>query len=152
MYIMNLIHDICLTINDINNTPKWKFITKHKQIKKLNENRLNFLDLNIFSSSDNVLTFLLAINDYNPESIPGLAFNKAWLHIDIIDDNIHIDYYPNSNRFEIWGSTVAYTIYRNTKNSNKINNMWEPLSCKMKKRYLEIIIQMAEYISQPLNK
>lgn len=150
MYIMNLIHDICLTKNKINNIPKWKIITRSKEVKRLNNDMIEFLNLDIFSASDNIITFLLSLNLNNEirDTIPN--YNESFIHVDIGKDTIiHVDYYPRSNRFEVWDKDVAYTIYRNTKICNHINKMWEPLTMKIKEEYLKIIIQIAEYVLTP---
>lgn len=148
MYIMNLIHEICINKYYINITPKWKFITKRKRIKNFNDSISKFMDLDIFSLSDNVISFLLSWNK-ETETVAGyLYYNDSCLCIEVLDNdnNIKVDYYPKSNRFEIRGY-VSYSIYRNTKTSKYINGMWEPLTEKIKERYLEIILQIAEYIS-----
>lgn len=150
MYIMNLIHDICLTKNHINNTPRWKFISKNKQTKKLDNNISNFLNLDIFASSENMISFLLSLGEQITKNINGyLFYDDACMCIEVVDDgvNIRVEYYPRSNRFEIKSDYLAYSIYRNTKICNHIRKIWEPLTIKIKERYIEIIIQMAEYIS-----
>lgn len=158
MYIMNLIVDICLTKNCINNTPRWKFISKNKQLKKLNDDIYKFKNLDIFSASDNMITFLLSLDKDTVKHIDGSLFmySDTFLCMDIEYNNDYpitsFSYYPKSNRFEVWNEDVGYTVYRNTKISNRINKMWEPLTDKIKERYLEIIIQAAEYITKPLTK
>lgn len=151
MNIMNLIHDICLTKNSINNTPKWKFITKNKQEKRFDKDISDFLNLDIFSASEHMISFLISLGRGITKYIDGyLKYNDVHIAVQVFDDNIatitNVTYYPLSNRFEIENDHVHYTIYRNTKISNHVNKMWEPLTHKIKKRYLEIIIQMAEYL------
>ena len=150
MYIMNLIQDICLTKNYINNIPKWKFISKNKQIKKLNKNISEFLNLDIFNASNNIITFLLSLGKEITKHVDGyLWYDDTCISIEVLDNEeiFKVDYYPRSNRFEIGCSYMHYSIYRNTKISNRINKMWGPLTDKIKKRYLNIILQMAEFIS-----
>lgn len=150
MYIMNLIHDICLTKNSINNTPKWRFITKNKQTKKLNKNIAEFLELDVFSASNNIITFLNSLDrEIVTSAIGSIWFTTTFIALDVYDKNnieTNITYYPESGRFEIWNNNVSYTIYRNNKVSNKINKMWEPLVVNIKKKYLDIIIKIADYI------
>lgn len=153
MYIMDLIMDICLTKNKLNNIPKWKFITKNKQIKNLDNSISEFLESDIFNASDSMITFLLSLdkNIFNNINNNPPIYCGSSLCMDIQYDNHYntsFVYYPKSNRFEVWSEDIAYTIYRNTKISNQINNMWEPLTYKIKEKYLEIIIQVAEYISK----
>lgn len=152
MNIMNLIHDICLTKNKIINTPKWRLFERYKQSKRLNEDTLNFLNLDIFNASENMITFLLSLDRKIIENnIKGfITYDTTFLVLLILGDttNTYVYYHPKFNRFEITNDNVAYTIYRNSKISTKINKMWEPLTHKIKERYLEIIIQIAEYISQ----
>lgn len=150
MDIMNLIHDICLTKNKINNTPKWRFIEGYKQSKRLNEDIINFLDLDIFNASENIISFLVCFNEETlDKNVNGFLQSSAtFIKIQIQDDQntTHIMYLPKRNRFEINNKDVAYTIYRNTKISNQISKMWEPLTHKIKERYVEIILNLAEYI------
>lgn len=152
MNIMNLIHDICITKNKINNTPRWRFIALNKQTKKLNNDIEDLLSLDIFSLSDHIISFLNCFSDDILENnITGyLQHSNTFIHLMITDDNNlsnNVLYLPTSNRFEINNMNIGYTIYRNTKISNKINKVWEPLSIKIKQRYLEIVIELAEYIS-----
>lgn len=149
MNIMNLIHDICLTKNSINNTPNWRFISKNKYKKKLNNNILEFLNLDIFSASDNMISFLVSLGSEITCNINGyLRYCEIYITIQIPESNITtITYYPTSNRFEVENDYIRYTIYRNNKISNNINNVWEPLTHKIKKRYIDIIIQMADYLT-----
>lgn len=153
MNIMNLIHDICLTKTYINNTPKWKVLSVRKLNKKLNEDLNIFLDLDIFATADNTFTFLLSLDrKIISENIKsGLLYNNASFTIEIEDEYykyLDIEYYPRTNKFEITSYGLSYTIYRNTKPSRYINKMWEPLTDRIKKRYLDIIIQLADYISK----
>ena len=157
MYIMNLIHDICLTKNSINSTPRWKFISKIKLTQKLNSDISEFLKLDVFSASENVLSFLLSLDRETTKHINGyLSYDEAYILIEVLENdgtNTDVTYYPRSNRFEIWNKYVSYTIYRNTKISNIINKMWEPLTNEIKERYLDMIIQMADnIITKPLPK
>lgn len=150
MNVMNLIHEICLTKNRINNIPKWKFIVKKKQKEKLNNLILEFLNLDIFVASENAISFFISINRntiYNIDS--NLKYDDSYLNIQLSDNNYvtHITYYPKSNRFEIENDHVAYTIYRNTKSSKHIKSIWEPLTDKIKEKYINIIIQIAESIA-----
>lgn len=151
MYIMNLIHEICLTKNNISNIPKWKIITKNKQEKKLNKDISEFKNSDIFSASENIISFLLSLDKEITNHITGfLYYTDTYLHIEVLDINeviTDVVYFPNSNRFEIGNKNVGYTIYRNNKICNRIDKMWEPLTVKIKERYLDIIIQMAEYIA-----
>lgn len=148
MYIMNLIHDICLTKIRINNIPRWKFISKNKEMKNLDRKMSEFLNLDIFNASDNIITFLISLNKkiYN-DNIGNIWYTDTFIAFNIPDDigrETNITYYPISNHFEIWNNDVAYNIYRNTKISNRINKMWEPLTNNIKERYLNIIIHIVE--------
>ena len=71
MYIMNLIHEICLTKNKINHTPKWRILTKNKQEKKLNNHISEFLNSDIFSASENIISFLLSLDKVITNNITG---------------------------------------------------------------------------------
>lgn len=146
MDVMNLIHDICLTKNSINNIPKWRFIKRNKQMRRFNKIISDFLNLDIFVASEGTISFLLGlnINTINNINVHGVECMDI-----LIEDNTYISvtYYPITNRFEITSADISYTIYRNNKISNRINNIWEPLTRKIKEKYLEVIIQIAEYLS-----
>ena len=149
MIIMNLIHDICLTKTNLKNTPKWKFITIRKLNKKLNEDIDKFMDLDIFSIGDNVLTFLLSLDKKCIDKIDCyIHYGSKFISVIVTDDEVLISYFPKSNYFEISAKNMTFTIYRNTKASKYFTKIWEPLMLKTKERYLEIIIQMADYISK----
>ena len=151
MNIMNLIHDICLTKNSINSTPNWRFISKNKYKKKLNNDISEFLNLDIFSASENVISFLICFDEeIIDETVSGFLQSSAtFIRLELPDNNeidTKILYLAKANCFEISNKDVAYTIFRNNRVSNRINKMWEPLTDKIKERYVEIIIQMADYL------
>lgn len=152
MDIMNLIHEICLTKIKINNTPKWRFITKNKLIKNLDNAISKFLDLDIFAASDYMITFLSSLDKNiikNIEINRMVIYCATMITMDIIDDNSVVTtftYYPETKRFEVWNKDVAYTIYRNTKICNRINKMWEPLCDNIKTQYIDIITKSVEYM------
>jgi hypothetical protein len=151
---MNLIHAIYLNKNRINSMPRWKIITLYKERKNLDTLISDFMKLDVFDASNNIISFLLSLGKLSND-IWGIKYNENYISIDMnafyyIDGNNYeciITYYPKSNRFEINDDDVSYTIYRNTKNSNKINKMWEPLTVYIKDIYVDIILEMAEYIS-----
>ena len=149
MDIMNLIHDICLTKNRINNTPRWKFITRNKEIKKLNNLKLQFLNLNIFDAADSTITFLISLdkNLVNRSDI-FLFYGESHLLVKVIDDDVEtlVTYFPKNNWVEVATEHTCYSIYRNSKISKRVNKMWEPLINKIKEKYLEIIIEMIKYL------
>lgn len=156
MNIMNLIHAICLSKNRINDIPRWKIITLYKENKLLNEQISDFVKLDIFDASNNIISFLLSLGELS-NSIWGVTYDENYISINM-DDFYYTDttnykcvitYYPKSNRFEINGEDVSYTIYRNTKNGSTITKMWETLIMQLKTIYVDIIIDMAEYISNP---
>lgn len=153
MYDMNLVQDICLIKNNINSISKIHFILRNKEIKKFNNKISEFMNLDIFNASDNMLTFLISLGKETTNAAIDcyLWYDNSCISIQLCDnDNMcptYIDYYPNSNRFEIKSDHVSYSIYRNTKISNRINEMWGPLSINIKEKYVDIIIQIAEYIS-----
>ena len=152
MDIMNLIHEICLTKIKINNTPKWRFITKNKLIKNLDNTISKFLDLDIFAASDYMITFLSSLDKNivkNIEINRMVIYCATMITMDIIDDSSVVTtftYYPETKRFEVWNKDVAYTIYRNTKICNRINKMWEPLCDNIKTQYIDIITKSVEYM------
>ena len=156
MDIMNLIHAICLNKQRIDSTPKWKIFTLQKENKTFNKLISEFADLDIFDASNNFISFLLSLGELS-NSVWGINYDENYLSIDLdayyiiggVNSTHAVVYYPKSNRFEITGEDVSYTIYRNTKNSNKINKMWEPLTIELKSIYADKIIEMAEYISTP---
>lgn len=148
MNIMNLIYNICLIKNKINNTPKWKYITKRKLEKHLNENISMFLNLDIYIASENILTFLLGLGEGITQYINDyVCYNYSYMAININNDTIiNVHYYPKSNRFDIYNENFAYSIYKNNKICNKINKLWTPLTTDIKKRYLDMIIEVADYL------
>ena len=160
MNIMNLIHAICLNKNRISNTPKWKFISVYKANKNLNNSISTFLSLDIFDASNNLISFLLSLGELS-NTIHGITYSDTFIDLDIgkssidihgfenLKTNAHVIFYPKSNRFEIISDVVSYTIYRNTKNGNTVNKMWEPLTNDLKEIYIDIILRMAEYINTP---
>ena len=154
MDIMNLIHEICLLKSNINNTPKWKFITKNKLSKKLDEDITKFRELDIFRASENIISFLLSLNRDTTKHISGeqVLYNYTYLALDIkMGENapiINVLYFPKSNTFDIKGNNISYTIYPKTRLGKRLSGMWNPLSYKIKERYIEIIIQMADEIDR----
>jgi hypothetical protein len=147
-HAINLIHGICLTKNVIKNIPRWKFITRNKEQKILNQYISDFLNLDIFTASDNFITFLIGLSKEITEDLNiFLWYNDTLFIIEIPDDNesvTNIVYYTHSNRFEVWNKSIAYTIYRNNKINKSVNDIWEPLSYKIKETYIDIIIQLSE--------
>ena len=136
---MNIIHDICLTENKIKNTPRWKFITRNKLNKKLNKLKLDFLNLDVFNASNNIISFLISLGKDMTKNVNGyLWYDDRCILIQIQDNEtiFDVNYYPKSNRFEIISDYISFSIYRNTKVSNYINNIWESLEEKIKERYI----------------
>ena len=152
MDIMNIIHDICLTKIRIKNTPKWKFISKNKLNKKLHELSSEFLKSDIFSVSDNMITFLLSLDRSticnNIKINDNFSYGNNFINMSITSNTVTtiFAYYPETNRFEVWNNHIAYTIYRNNKICNRVNILWEPFSYDIKVRYLKMIIQLADCI------
>lgn len=150
MDIMNLIHDICLLKNSINHTPKWKFISRNKLIKKLDEDISEFKNLDIFSASENIISFLISVDKEIVKciDIDSILYDYSYLTLDMRTGNIitTITYLPTLNSFEVKNVNIAYTIYHNTAASRRINKMWEPLTYKIKEKYIEIIIKIADLL------
>ena len=136
--------------NSINHTSRWKFITKNKLRKKLEEDINEFKELDIFRASENMISFLLSLNRDTTKLISGeqVLYNYTYLALDIkLGENSPITnvlYFPKSNTFDIKNKNTAYTIYPKARIGKRISGMWNPLSYKIKERYIEIIIQMAD--------
>lgn len=148
---MNIIQDICMIKNNIDNIPKWKFITKFKQRKKLDNIISEFLKLDIFNASDIMITFLICFDEkiiqkYINESI---QINNSLIKFEIKDYNniiTNIIYFPKTSHFEISNENITYSIYRNNKINTNMNAIWESLTYKIKEKYIDIIIQMTKYL------
>ena len=153
MDIMNLIHEICLTVSAINNTPKWKFITRNKLKNKLDEKISEFKELNIFDASDNMLSFLLSLD--KELIIYIIRYRNLYYDATFIGVNLKsgynasgtiVLYHPKLNRFDITGSNMSYSIHRKDRLGKRTSSIWEPLTYRIKERYIEIIIDIAKIL------
>ena len=61
-------------------------------------------------------------------------------------DGTKIDFYPRSNKFQISSNNTTFTVYKSTKISKILNEIWEPLSEQLKSRYIETILKLADKI------
>lgn len=150
MDIMNLIHAICLSYTRISLMPRTKIISRYKENNILNKHISKFKDTDIFSLSDNLISFLISL-DCIKGSLYGVTYGDNFISIDldyyVEDTKASITYYPKSNRFEIINDYVSYTIYRNTKNGYTVGKMWEQISEDLKDVYIDIIIQASDYVN-----
>jgi hypothetical protein len=146
----NVLQDICLTRNILKNTPKWKYVTRYKQTKRLDEDIIKFKNLDIFIASEYMITFLLSLDKEITKNLSIFVwYNDSLVLLEVKDNNnksTNVLFSPRSNKFEISDKNVTYTIYRNTKISNNINLMWEPLTDTIKESYIKIITEISELI------
>ena len=150
---MNLINALCLSKNKIDSLPKWRFISRYKERKNLKKVLNNFLLQDIFVISDGIVSFLLSVNMH--DILKEVRFDEKFISVDlgvyedddgyIIENNI--TYYPKSNRFEIFYNNIQYTVYRNTKNCDAVNQLWNIVSEELKEKYIDIIYSINEYIN-----
>ena len=143
MYIMNKIHEICINRNLLYQTSKFNLFKRRKLHFECNKivDELKLED--IFELSKSFLTFLNSIKDYNLE-INNIEYGDGFLIVYI--DGTKIDFYPKSNKFQISSNNTTFTVYKSTKISKILNEIWEPLSEQLKSRYIETILKLADKI------
>lgn len=143
MYIMNKIHEICINRNLLYQTSKFNLFKRRKLHFECNKivDELKLED--IFELSKSFLTFLNSIKDYNLE-INNIEYGEGFLIVYI--DGTKIDFYPKSNKFQISSNNTTFTVYKSTKISKILNEIWEPLSEQLKSRYIETILKLADKI------
>lgn len=143
MYIMNKIHEICINRNLLYQTSKFNLFKRRKLHFECNKivDELKLED--IFELSKSFLTFLNSIKDYNLE-INNIEYGEGFLIVYI--DGTKIDFYPRSNKFQISSNNTTFTVYKSTKISKILNEIWEPLSEQLKSRYIETILKLADKI------
>ena len=145
---MNLIQEICLAKNKINNTPKWKFISRKKAINIFEENMDKFKSLDIFDSSDILLTFLLGIDWLKIDSIPllkGVLFSTTNLTLKV-NENTEVVYLAKMGMFNIKDESISYSIYKNSRPSRSNKDKWNILTDSLKEKYVEIVTELANHV------
>ncbi len=147
MCAANIVHSICIRVGLLEGLPIWRFISRRNTRIKLKEDVGKFLKLDIYDASNNFITFLLGFDKYYTKNLLDIKFNDSYLHITL--DNIGVGFYPKHNRFEIDEEDISYMVYRNTICSTRIKKRWDPITEKLKQRYVEIILDLAKYIANP---
>lgn len=145
---MNLIQEICLAKNKINNISKWRFFSRRKAVSAFEENINKFNSLDIFESSDVLLTFLLGIDWLKIDDIPllkGILFSTTSLTL-TIDENTEVVYLAKMGMFNIKDESTSYTIYKNARPSRNNKDKWSLLVDSLKEKYIEVIIELANHV------
>ena len=99
-----------------------------------------------------MLTFLLSLDrEFINEIIKDkIYYNDTFigmgLKLGYNDYSTSILYHARSNNFSVSGNKVSYAVYRKDRLGKRMRGMWEPLTYRIKERYIDIIIDIAKIL------
>lgn len=149
--IMNLIHSLCISIEKLNRLPKWKIISRKKEIKNFNSLKDEFFKLNVFDLADYIISYIVSLPEEIMNDIKYCNYNKAHMciYLTCSSDNkaYNIDYCPTTHRFQISNLETSYSIYKDYKPIMKhVRDMWDSIEDDFKNKCFDMIIRTAELL------
>ena len=127
---------------------KWYNFFKYRKLFYQREEDLGCIEgFNTFVISNALCTFLSAL----PQEVTtkaGIDFREAYLGFSI--DTSVIDYNPLRSEFTVedLGNSFIYTISPSVYITKKMSLLWKPLVPKIRKFYIEKIIELSELVSE----